>query len=474
MAGGARGLVVAGCTSSAGKTTLVTGLLRALTRRGVPVQPFKAGPDYIDPSYHGRAAGRASRNLDTWMLAPATVIELFLRACAGAQVAIVEGVMGLFDGHGPSDDAGSTAELARLLGLPVVLVVDARGAARSLAATVLGFRAFDPALELAGVVFNRVGSPAHYHLCRRAVEEKTGLPAFGYLPDRRDLVLPERHLGLVPMAEGTVPEAYLERLAAQVEATVEVESLLRRAAPPRAAGPEAGLFPGRPRPPEVRLGVARDRAFSFYYPDSLDLLEAWGAELAPFSPLADAGLPAGLDGVYIGGGFPEVYAGELAGNRSLLADLRQAAREGLPVYAECGGLMLLGRALRSGDGTEHPMAGVLPFTTRLDGTALTLGYRTVRALADGPLLARGEEARGHEFHLSRIDGAPGREAAPAWPGAAIAPAYHLLELDRPEGWRTGNVTASYVHLHLAARPGMARRFVRFCTGRKSGDKGERR
>jgi cobyrinic acid a,c-diamide synthase len=452
-----RGVVVAGTASGVGKTTVTAGLLAALRRRGMRVQPFKAGPDYIDPSYHTRAAGTACRNLDSWMLPPPAMQELFFRAAEGADVAVVEGVMGLYDGRSGEDEAGSTAQVAKLLGLPVVLVVDAAAMARSAAAIVLGFQRFDPALTFAGVVLNNVGSPRHADMCRAPIESATGLPVVGALPRRADLTLPERHLGLIPAVEGPAADSYFDELAMHVEQHIDLDALLRRAAPlaPCAA---SGLFPDAPVPATARIAVAMDRAFSFYYQDSLDLLTAWGAEIVPFSPLSNGGLPDGIGGVYIGGGFPELYAADLAANHAMRASLRRAADRGLPLYGECGGLMYLGESIEDFDGVRHEMAGVVPLRSRMRAGRLTLGYRTVRARRDTMLLRAGETVRGHEFHWSELT------------DAALEPAaYDLEETGRPEGYAAGSVLASYVHLHLGSDPRLTPRFVEAYGGTRGGE-----
>jgi len=451
MSNETRGVVIAGATSGVGKTTIATGIVGALARRGLRVQPFKAGPDYIDPSYHTVVAGRPSRNLDTWMLPLENVAEIFGRAGSDANVSGVEGVMGLYDGHSISGETGSTAELAKVLGLPVLLVLDASGTARSIGAIALGYKSFDPELNLAGIIFNGIGSENHYQMCREAVTNATGLASLGYLPKRNDLVLPERHLGLVPMAETPAAEEFFGKLITQVEMTIDLDKILAIAAeaiPPKAI---AGLFPEEQEPKQVRMAVARDRAFSFYYQDNLDLLESWGTELVTFSPLSDKSLPQDIDGIYLGGGFPEMYAGELAQNSSMLASVKQASESGLPIYAECGGFMYLGHSLRDLDGRDYSMVGALPIASCIEGTRLMLGYRTVRALADGPILKSGEEIRGHEFHWSRIDSEPDQEAA-----------YLILEQNRREGFQRGNLLASYIHLHFASCNGLAQRFISFC------------
>lgn len=452
----ARGFVIAGTQSGVGKTTIATGVIAALTRAGHRVQPFKAGPDYIDPTYHTRAAGRPSRNLDSWMLPHDALAELFARACATAELAVVEGVMGLFDGRSGEEEAGSTAQIAKLLGLPVILVLDAGKMARSAAAMVLGYQRLDPQLDLAGVILNNVASESHYAMCKTPIEAVTGIPVLGRLPRRPDLKLPERHLGLIPTVEGPAANAYFDELAELVTREIGLDALMRLARPV----PEArstGLFPGEPAPVAARIAVAQDRAFSFYYQDSLDLLEAWGAELLPFSPLEDAALPPGTDGVYIGGGFPEMYASQLAENMPMRAAVRNAAGEGVPVYAECGGLMYLGESVEDFDGRFHIMAGVLPVRSRMTQGRLTLGYRTATARQDTPLLRAGETARGHEFHWSSL-AAPLTEADCA---------YDLAETGRAEGFSRGSVLASYVHLHFGADARLSPRLVATCAASRA-------
>ena len=445
-------LVIAAATSGSGKTTVATAVAAALRRRGLRVQPFKVGPDYIDPSYHARAAGAPSRNLDSWLLEPPALLELFARAAAPADVAVVEGVMGLYDGRADTEE-GSTAQLAKLLDAPVVLVLDVGKVSRTAAALALGCQRYDPDVRIAGVVLNRVGSERHHAWTASSIERATGLPVLGYLPKRSDLTLPERHLGLVPVAEGRVGDDFFERLVDQVERTVDLDALLRlaRSAPPLTARP-TGLFPAEPAAPRTRLAVARDEAFTFYYEDNLDLLRAWGAEVAPFSPLRDDRLPPGVGGVYIGGGFPELFGRELSANRSMLASLREAARDGLPLYAECGGLMLLSEGIVDFEGNRHPLAGIVPGWSTLDRPRLHVGYRTAVARRSSFLLDAGERLRGHEFHWSRVTAVPAETAAYAIDG----------EEGRVEGFVRGNVLASYLHVHFGSDARMAPRFVEAC------------
>ncbi|MBM3943206.1 MAG: cobyrinate a,c-diamide synthase [SAR202 cluster bacterium] len=449
-------VVIAGVRSGVGKTTIATGIMGALTRRGLKVQPFKAGPDYIDPSYHQLACGVPSRNLDTWLLPHRAVLELFQRASAQGQVSVIEGVMGVFDGHSSLTEEGSTAELAKLLDAPVVLVADASKVARSVAAEVLGYQQFDPALRVAGVILNGVSGPRHLEFCQPQIEATTGLPVLGYLPRRQDFLQPERHLGLIPTVEGTVARQWYDSLVAQVEATIDLDRLLQLAATanPPAVAPE--VFPERPQAKRAVIAVAQDKAFSFYYQDSLDLLEAWGARLAPFSPLEDASLPAGATGVYIGGGFPEMFAKELAANTAMQESLRKAIARKMPVYAECGGLMYLGQSLSDLDGVHYPMIGAIPVVSSMAGRKLTLGYREVESCTDSPLLRRGQRVRGHEFHWSVLGQPPDPEQA----------VYRVVDQgQRPEGFQAGSVWASYVHVHLGSRPELAKRFVETCAGK---------
>ncbi len=448
-------ILVAGTHSGVGKTTLAVGILAELRRRGLQVQPFKVGPDYIDPTYHSLAAGRAARNLDAWMVPPQRIPGLFLQAARGADLALVEGVMGLYDGFGYQEERGSTGEMAKLLAAPTVLVVDAQAMARSAGALVLGYQAFDPDLPLAGVIVNRVGSEGHGQGVAQAIRDTTGLPVLGWLPRTDGLDVPERHLGLVPTQEMGRAREFVDAARAHVERHVDLDGLLAlaRRAPPldppaplprvqRVAGPEAPV-----------LAVAQDPAFSFTYPENLALLEAAGARIEPFSPLRDPDLPPGTAGVILSGGFPELHARELARNRAMHGALRRAHGQGLPIYAECGGLMYLTQAIVDLDGERHPMVGLLPGHSAMAGR-LTLGYREVEALADSWLWRRGERTRGHEFHYSRWEGRP----------PSLSPAYRLLPT-RPtaspqlEGACLGSLWASYVHLHLWARPELAERFV---------------
>lgn len=447
-----KGVVVAGAMSGVGKTTLTLGLIAAWRRRGLAVQPFKVGPDFIDPGHHAQAAGRPSATLDGWMLPREENLAVFARWAAGAQVAVVEGVMGLFDGLDGKSEAGSTAQMAKWLNLPVLLVVDARSLARSAAALVHGFTSFDPKLTFAGVVFNRVGSPAHLAYLQEAMEALPQVPCLGGLPREEALGIPERHLGLTTAEDHPLTPGYLDRLADLVETHLNLDRLV--AALPEV--PLASLPSQELPPPRVRLGVARDRAFCFYYPDNLELLRRGGAELVEFSPLRDPTLPPEVHGLYLGGGYPELAAAELAANLSFLADLRAKAAAGLPIYAECGGLMYLGKEIRDLQGTAHAMAGILPLRFRMRPRLAALGYREVTLTAETLLGPAGTTLRGHEFHYSDIVA----EEAP------LERVYRLTPRrggpGALEGFSRGNILASYVHLHFGSRPEAAAALVAAC------------
>jgi cobyrinic acid a,c-diamide synthase len=454
-------LVIAGTHSGVGKTTVTVGLIAALCQRGLTVQPFKVGPDFIDPSYHSLAAGRPSRNLDAWLLPPERVRSCFGRAAGTADLALIEGVMGLYDGSDYDNESGSTAEVAKLLGAPVVLVLDAGKIARSAAAIALGYQQFDEDLTLAGFIVNRVAGESHGRGVAAAVERSTGLPVLGWLPREEQLQVPERHLGLIPTAEpgrwqefthaaGTVAARYLDldRLLA----------LARRAPPLSEQGSLHVLSEPRCLADDERpiIAVARDEAFTFTYEDNLDLLRAAGAQVVQFSPLRDEALPPRTAGILLCGGFPEVYAERLAANRALHAALWAAQRLEMPMYAECGGLMYLTEAIHDANGGAHSMVGLLPGRCEMGGR-LTLGYRVARAAGASWFLSENEEVRGHEFHYSAWHGRP----------ADLPPAYLLRpRLGRaeaqPEGARVGNLWASYVHVHFGAKPELAGRFVKAC------------
>jgi cobyrinic acid a,c-diamide synthase len=442
-------LVLAAASSGSGKTTAAVALAAALRRRGLTVAPFKCGPDYLDPTWHALAAGRPSHNLDGWMMGRDASLATFARASAGADVALVEGVMGLFDGASPRSEEGSTAELAKWLAAPVVAVVDASGMARTLAAVLQGLAAFDPGLRLGGVICNRVGSRSHLDLLREAVAP---LPVLGGMPKVGTLRFPERHLGLVTATRDLLGDDALARWADLAEEWIDLDALLAlaRGAPPLPA------FPSRPSTAErCRIGVAFDEAFHFYYDDNLARLEAHGARLVRFSPLRDAAPPE-VDGLYLGGGYPELHAGALAGNRSMLEGIRDFAASGRPVYAECGGLMYLCRAIRTLDGSEHPMAGLVPAVARVRDRLQALGYAEVVTTAPTLLGPAGLRLRGHQFRYSDLD------ALPADGARAYRVARRRGGEPFTEGYGGGSLLASWIHVHWASCPEAAEGFVGSC------------
>lgn len=450
-------VVIAGVQSGVGKTTIATGLMAAFTRLGYRVQGFKAGPDYIDPGYHTAATGNVSRNLDNWLFPEVCLKELFFRAARDSDLAIIEGVMGLYDGYNGKDETGSTALLARQLAAPVILVVDAKGMARSAGAVVLGYKNFDPGLNLKGVIFNRVGSEEHYQMLSQAVAEKTGLKVLGYLPKRNELKMPERHLGLLPSAESKGLAAYLQDLAQIITSFLNLEEILALAnsSPPLAFLGES-IFPARQKK-EVRIAVARDVAFNFYYQDALDLLAALGAELVYFSPLNDFRLPENIQGIYLGGGFPEMFLESLARNYSLMEDIRQAHKRNMPIYAECGGLMYLSAGVEDFAGRFYPLVGLIPGKTRMQKKLAALGYMTAEVINDNVLAKKGDVLRGHQFHWSILTDLPER---------ANNYAYKLSGKEgsaaQVEGFVSGNLLASYLHLHFAGYPFCAQNFIESC------------
>ncbi|MGK5627405.1 cobyrinate a,c-diamide synthase [Streptomyces sp. URMC 123] len=461
-------LVVAAPASGSGKTTVATGLMAAFTELGMSVSPHKVGPDYIDPGYHALAAGRPGRNLDAMLCGPELIAPLFAHGSRGCDVAVIEGVMGLYDGAAGRGELASTAHVAKLLRAPVVLVVDASSQSRSVAALVHGFASWDPQVRIGGVILNKVGSDRHEQLLREALEE-SGVPVMGVLRREQRVRTPSRHLGLVPVAErhSDALEA-VRAMAAHVRQGCDLEALLAlaRSAPPvtgpvwSAAEALAATPPqSAPASPELAsvpagtasrlrpvVALAGGPAFTFSYAEHAELLEAAGAEVVSFDPLRDERLPEGTAGLVIGGGFPEVYAPELSENELLRKAVAELAASGAPVAAECAGLLYLARSI---DG--KPMCGVLSADARMS-ERLTLGYREAVAVTANALVPAGARVRGHEFHRTVLE-----------PGAGADPAWGFTHPERRvEGFVQRGVHASYLHVHWAASPGMARRFVAGC------------
>ncbi len=436
-------LVIAGTHSGVGKTTLATGLMAALKKRKRSIQGYKVGPDYIDPSYHAAATGLASRNLDRWLLGE-QLPSVFAQNI-GERWAVIEGVMGMFDGMSGTAGFGSTADVAKLLQAPIILIVDASSMSRSVAALVHGFNTYDPAVNLQGVILNRVKSSAQEKILREALNE-IQIPVLGVLPKEAALHLPERHLGLVPVGEGGLLEGFIDTLSQLVSKHIDLEQVERimLGAPDL---DESFLVPRSSQPKvqenKFRLGLALDEAFLFYYQDALDLAKRMNFIVVPFSPLHDMTLPPDLDGIFIGGGFPELHLNRLSKNLTFLDSLRSYAASGKPVYAECGGYMYLGRSITDFEGREFPLAGLIPMkaemTTRLQG----IGYRRGVLHEDTFLGPRGTTVQGHEFHYSRVIF-----------DQEFPPAYELFKGDqsaRMEGYAQDNIVASYLHLHFSGQ-----------------------
>jgi len=446
-------IVLAGVSSGVGKTTITTAFIVNMRTRGIAIQSFKVGPDYIDPSHLALAAARPCYNLDTWMMPPSRMLDIFCRAAAPTDIAVIEGVMGLYDGQSSTSDVGSTAEVAKILRAPVVLVIDASAMARSAAAVVMGFQHLDPEVHIAGVIANRVGGTGHAHLLQEAIEAETGIPFLGYFRDASDKLVPERHLGLVPTAERLVSSQQLAALGQQFGQTCDSEKLLTlaREVPPLEHSSQDPFSLKETTGEHVNIVIAQDEAFNFYYPDTLDLLRLAGAELVPFSPLHDSVLPEQIGGIYIGGGFPEEYAHRLSANESMRAALARLLHQGIPCYAECGGFMYLCQSIRIASGEELPMVGAIARQSVMsnDRGGLVIGYREATALRDTLLIHQGEVARGHEFHYSCLDAPLAREEA----------AYEFTAHGQVEGFAQGNLLATYVHLSFSGFPLAAQRFV---------------
>ena len=471
MTGRCPAILIAGTSSGVGKTSLSLGIVRSLARRGLRVQTFKVGPDFLDPSYLALASGRPCYNLDGWMTGREYVQQLFARVTADADIAVVEGVMGLFDGASPTSLEGSSAEIAQWLDLPVLLVTDVHGAARSLAATVKGFAEFEPVLRLAGVIANQTGSERHGQ-CLGESLSAAGLPALvGAVPSGALPALHSRHLGLVTASKDALPEETIDELGNACQKHLNLGAICRLAGEGHArkaqAYHEADISPQSG--PKVLIGIARDEAFHFYYVDNLEILRSFGAELVDFSPLKDRRVPPGLGGIYLGGGYPELYARRLAANGSMIEDVRRHVALGKALYAECGGLMYLGQTLTTLEGNRFAMVGVLPVETTMLGKLKSLGY--VEAMASAGTIWGGTGPapktflRGHEFHYSDI--VSDLSAADGWQRA-----YQIrrrAEGAAAEGFFKGSVLASYVHVHFASCPWAAGRFVELCRASAFGE-----
>ena len=443
-------IVIAATKSSSGKTTIVSGLLAALRKKGIKVQPYKIGPDYIDPGYHQLASGQPSHNLDSWLMSKETMQQVFINNAIKSDMAIIEGVMGLYDGG--TKGISSTAEIAKLLSAPVVIVIDCKSMGASAAALALGFREYDREVQLAGVILNRLGSKNHEKLIREAME-RVSIPVLGCVHRNDDFHMPERHLGLLPMEENS-NLGFVEALGEKLAQELDIEQIIKLA---HNASPMLQLEPPAPGGASsvVKIGLARDEAFSFYYPESIRALEENGAKLVEFSPLEATSLPE-VDGLIFGGGFPEMFAAKLSANQELRSFIKNKAEAGMPIYAECGGFMYLSGSLEDFDGRIYQMCNILPCRVRMNDKLQMVGYVTAELEHDCILGPKGTRINGHEFHFSsEVDG-----------GNSSGRAFSFIRSRNGEkyygGYCQNNVLGSYLHMHFAGYPRVAESFVKAC------------
>ena len=447
--------VIAGTHSGSGKTTVTLGIMAALAKRGFIVQPFKVGPDFIDPGHHRRITGRDSHNLDGWIMNRGSNQEIFNRYCRNADVAVVEGVMGLFDGFSGTDEAGSTAQMAKWLNLPVILVIDARSMARSAAAVALGFCKFDAALPMGGIIFNRVGSESHGNLLLDAVKVIPGLSVFGCLPRNELLGIPSRHLGLLTEDDFKPAGDYQEALVRWIEAHLNLDLLLE-SLPHAAVKASYTSVTDREKDTDLPIGIAMDEAFCFYYAENLRLLREAGAKLIFFSPLRARRLPEGIKGLILGGGYPELHCEALSENGGLLAEIREFGLNGRPIYAECGGFMVLMEEIQAPEGRTFPMVGIFPMRARMESRLRALGYRSIVTRKESMLGPANTGIKGHEFHYSHIEET----------GTDVETLYEMksrkADSNGNEGFVRNRVLGSYVHLHWGSNVNVAKNFVNYC------------
>ncbi|USK26570.1 cobyrinate a,c-diamide synthase [Bacillus sp. CMF21] len=457
-----RRIVIAGTGSGVGKTTLTIGLMSALIKRGLTVQGFKCGPDYIDPSYHTAVTNRVARNLDSWMLSKDTVVDIFTHGSRGADISIIEGVMGFFDGKNPKTNQGSTAEISMITGTPVLLVVNCASMARSAAAIVKGFQLFADGPRIEGVIANKVGSEGHFKLVKTAIEQECQVPVIGYLGRELDIEIPERHLGLIPSIERGDLDPFFDRLGELVLETVDIDKLLEISlASPLNKNEASALFEKKAEK-TVKIAVAKDAAFNFYYPENLEILESYGAEIVYFSPLSDEALPAGVNGLYLGGGFPEEFAPALSNNHIAKDSIKQAIEQGLPTLAECGGFMYLTDSIEATNRISYPMAGVISGDVKMQSKRAALGYREINGRKNNFLIGENEKAKGHEFHYSTFHSKNEIEYAYETKG---------MRGTKKEGYLKHNLVAGYTHFHFASCSEMVMNWIEKCKEIKAMSKG---
>lgn len=453
-----KGFVIAATGSGCGKTTISMGIMAWLTKNGYDVAPFKVGPDFIDPGHHTNITGRISRNIDGWMLTKDTNLSIYNSSSREADISIVEGVMGLYDGYDGKSDAGSTAQMAKWLDLPVILVVNAKSMARSAAALIKGFVEFDPEVKFAGVIFNNLGSNNHYTYLTEALQAYFPIPVIGGILRNDSLKMPERHLGLVTNDEHTLSENDTQLLVSTIDAGVDMDFIVKECLPQKKSVKDETRTK---KDASIRIAIARDAAFCFYYQDNLDLLEQSGAELVFFSPISDETLPDNIYGLYLGGGYPEVFAKKLSENTSMRESIKKASCDNMPVYGECGGFMYLSRSFVEKNGSQFEMSGCFPHVTRLRDRFKSLGYREVTLNESTVLGEKGTKARGHEFHYSEIISTD----------LDVKKVYQVTgrngKYQHEEGFVVNNTLGSYVHVHFKSNPIWVKNFIKNCHTYKS-------
>lgn len=443
--------VLAGTGSGVGKTTFTIGIMRALMKRGLTVQGFKCGPDYIDPTYHTAVTKRSSRNIDSFMMTEDVVRTIIARNSIDSDVSIIEGVMGFYDGKSPLSNEGSAAHISEITNSPVILIVNAASMARSVAAIVKGFQQLDDNANIVGVIANQLGSKGHFEIIKTAIEHECNIPVLGYLQKGAVPALPSRHLGLVPAIERGELDPYFDELAAAIEATVDLDLLLQVT---KAAELEqtSKIFETQGNVQEIHMAVAKDAAFNFYYEENFELLKANGTKLHFFSPLENEPVPEQAQGLYIGGGFPEEFAEKLAQNELAKDSIKQAIDKGIPTLAECGGFMYLTEEIFNREGDSYKMLGVIPGIVRMQDKLAALGYREITGVDGNFLIGKQELAKGHEFHYS------------VYEGNHETPAYFTKGRfgEKQEGYSQGNLVAGYTHFHFASNPQLVKNWLAAC------------
>lgn len=453
-------IILAGTHSGTGKTTVTLGLISALKNKGYRVQPFKVGPDYIDPSYHSQLNGSACRNLDSWLFSKDAVLEIFQRHAQSKDISIIEGVMGLYDGFGDTEK-GSTAHIAKILNCPVILIMDAKSMSRSAAAAALGFKKFDPEVNISGIILNNVSSERHFEYLKNAIEQNAGIPVLGSMPKDAALKLDERHLGLVPAHEKGLKACFKSRLTSLTQKSIDINKILKIS---RSSGAlpsfKKTIFIAK-KPSGIKIAVAFDSAFNFYYQDNLDILQMLGSGIVKFSPLRHKRLPENIHGLYIGGGYPELFCSRLSGNTGLKKDIYKRSLEGLPIYAECGGLMYLVKEVEDFKKRKYPMAGIFNAKIAMASRLQALGYVTAETVNDNILSKKGDQIRSHIFHWSYLKDT----------NSSLRFAYRIKKnKDKAfyDGLIKGNTLASYSHIHFASNINFARNFIGACRRYKNG------